>query len=101
MNRKDILKGLCIAAVLVLFVLLTDGIGAKGAREESALVEQAVRRAALTCYAVEGAYPEDLEYLREHYHLAYNEDRYFVTYEAFAWNQFPDIYVTERGTVKH
>ena len=38
-----------------------------------------------------------LQYLREHFHLAYDEDRYFVTYEAFAPNIIPTIYVTERG----
>ena len=27
----------------------------------------------------------------------YNESRYFITYDAFASNRIPDIYVTERG----
>ena len=30
------------------------------------LAEQAVRRAAVSCYAVEGAYPESYAYLKEH-----------------------------------
>ena len=53
--------------------------------------------AAVTCYAVEGMYPDSVDYLREHYQLSYDESRYFVTYEAFASNRIPDIYVTERG----
>ena len=40
-------------------------------------------------------------YLREHYHLAYDESRYLITYEAFASNMIPDIWVTERGAVLH
>ncbi len=100
MNRRDIIRILILAAVLVLAVRLADRIGYSGARQETELVREAVRRATLTCYAVEGSYPESLDYLRENYHLAYNEERYFVTYDSFAWNQFPDIYVTERGTVK-
>ena len=55
----------------------------------------AVQNAALTCYAVEGAYPDDVEYLRTHYGLAYDQDRYMVRYSAFASNLLPEIYVTE------
>ena len=62
-----------------------------------AAVRDAVRNAALTCYAVEGAYPEDLQYLRDHYGLAYDASRYKVTYDAFASNLLPDIYVVEVG----
>ncbi len=58
-------------------------------------VVDAVHYAALTCYAVEGAYPNDLEYLRSHYGLAYDQDRYMVRYSPFASNLMPDISVIE------
>ena len=57
----------------------------------------AVKNAVLTCYAVEGTYPESLEYLREHYKLAYNTERFVVEYDAFASNVMPEIVVRERG----
>ncbi len=97
MNRRDVLKLLALAAVLVLAVLLVNRIDTAQTRAESDIVRDAVKTAALTCYAVEGAYPDTVEYLREHYQLAYDEDRYLITYEAFASNLIPDIYVTERG----
>ena len=97
MNRRDIAKVGVIAAVLILAVLLTSRIGSVHTKEEAAMVKDAIRKATLTCYAVEGAYPDDMEYLREHYHLAYDEERFLVTYNAFASNRFPDIYVVERG----
>ena len=62
---------------------------------QTQFVYDAVHNAALTCYAVEGAYPDDLEYLRTHYGLAYDQDRYMVRYSAFASNLLPEIYVTE------
>ena len=65
---------------------------------ETDLVRSAALNAALTCYAVEGAYPESLDYLTRHYGLRYDEDAYFVQYEAFASNQLPDIRVLERGS---
>ena len=97
MNRRDVIRLLAIAAVLVAAVLLVNRIGTAQETAETEIVRNAVKNAALTCYAVEGAYPDDLEYLRENYQLAYNEDQYFVTYEAFASNRIPDIWVTERG----
>ena len=97
MSRKDIVKIVLIAAVLVLAVVLTGRISNSQQSAESEIVRQSIKDAAINCYAVEGAYPDDLEYLRENYMLAYNEDRYFVTYNAFSSNHIPDIYVTERG----
>ena len=85
--------------MLVLAVVLVNRIDFAQNSAETDLVRDAVRSAAVTCYAVEGAYPDSVDYLREHYHLAYDESRYFVTYEAFASNRIPDIYVTERGAV--
>ena len=110
MNKRDLIKLLTIAAVLVLAVLLVTRIDRAQDSAETELVYNAIKNAALTCYAVEGAYPVDeinedgypvpgtaLQYLREHYHLAYDEEQYFVTYESFAYNVFPTIFVTERG----
>ena len=64
---------------------------------EFQLVREAVKNAAVTCYAVEGAYPSNLEYLRDHYGLAYDDDRYIVAYHAFSSNILPEIQVLERG----
>lgn len=97
MNRKDVIKLLLIAAVLVGAVFLVNRISSAQETAETEIVRNAVKNAALTCYAVEGAYPDDIEYLREHYRLAYDEDRYLITYDAFASNMIPDIWVTEKG----
>ena len=98
MNRRDWIKLLAIVAVLAAAVLLVNRIDTAQDSAETDIVRDAVKNAALTCYAVEGAYPDSVEYLREHYHLAYDEDRYFITYDAFASNMIPDIWVTERGS---
>lgn len=88
------------AAVFALvFALVLFGLrGAGGAVDKSGLreAEQAVRRAAVTCYALEGAYPESYDYLKAHYGVRVNEARYAVHYSVFASNLMPDITVTER-----
>lgn len=97
MNKRDILKLAAIVAMIAVMVMVFGRVGSVEGREENETVREAIKNAALTCYAVEGAYPDSIEYLHEHYQLAYNEDQYFVTYESFASNRLPDIWVTERG----
>lgn len=58
-------------------------------------LEEAVRRAAVACYAAEGAYAPSVEYLEEHYFLSVDETHYIVHYEVFADNILPDITVME------
>ena len=97
MNRRDWIKLLSIELVLAAAMLLVNRIDTAQDAAETDIVRDAVKNAALTCYAVEGAYPDSVQYLREHYHLAYDEDRYMITYDAFASNMIPDIWVTEVG----
>ena len=97
MNRRDWIKLLSIVLVLAAAVLLVNRIDTAQDAAETDIVRDAVKNAALTCYAVEGAYPDSVEYLREHYRLAYDENRYLITYDAFASNMIPDIWVTEVG----
>ena len=99
LTRKDIGAIALFLALIIAFVLLVNSITVKGGSQELEMVRDAVKNAALTCYAVEGTYPADLEYLRDHYQLSYNEDRYIVYYEAFASNLMPSIQVAERGAM--
>ena len=88
------LAPLCLALCLV---TATDRIGTGQAEEELRQVEQAVRRSAVACYAAEGAYPPDLDHLREDYGLQVNEKRYLVDYTVFAENLMPEITVLRNG----
>lgn len=53
----------------------------------------AIVRSAVQCYAVEGAYPESLDYIREHYGITWNTDKYLVNYEIIGSNLMPDVTV--------
>ena len=93
--RKEITIVLLMLLVLVGVWLLVSRVGTSSDNAQTQFVTDAVQNAALTYYAVEGAYPDDVEYLRTHYGLAYDQDRYMVRYSAFASNLLPEIYVTE------
>ena len=88
------LPGLLVLVVL-LAVFSTSASKMSGSSEERArqIAEDAVRRAAVTCYAVEGCYPESYAYLCEHYNVRVDSDRFLVYYSVFASNIMPEIEV--------
>ena len=96
--KREIAIVLLMVLALCGVWMLVNRVGSSSGAAQTEFVTEAVHNAALTCYAVEGAYPTNLEYLRSHYGLAYDQSRYFVTYSAFASNPLPDIYVTEVRT---
>ena len=51
----------------------------------------------MACYAAEGFYPPNLDYLKDRYGLQIDEKRYTVRYTAFAENLMPDITVLENA----
>lgn len=60
------------------------------------LLRQSARRAVVQCYAIEGTYPDSVEYLEKRYGLDYNHDKYFIDYEVFASNVMPNVEVYEK-----
>ena len=98
-NRKNIAAGAALVALIVGFLILISAITTTSDSQETQLVYDAVKNAALTCYAAEGSYPENLQYLRDHYKLAYNQEKFVVEYDAFASNLMPTINVLERGNI--
>ena len=78
-----------------LCLIFSDG-GRNLDDSSAAAIREAVQRSALQCYAVEGAYPPDLQYLEENYGLQVNKQDFYVTYDAFASNLPPTVRVTRR-----
>lgn len=60
-------------------------------------LEKALRRGILECYALEGRYPESLDYLIDHYHIIYNEDDFDIQYEIFASNIMPTVTIIDKN----
>ena len=88
-----------VAVILIFFLASINNLG-KGKNEEGKVqLEQALKRCAVTCYATEGIYPPDVEYMKEHYGIQV-DDRYLVRYEIFAENLMPDITVLEKRDEK-
>ena len=82
--------------VLLCFLTAVKHLDAGQRDEGKHRLEEALHRAAAACYAAEGVYPPNLDYLLERYGIRYAEDYYTVLYQPVASNLMPDITVLER-----
>ena len=105
-DRTSLTPGRLLRRALAALTLATAlalgcgwGLGRVGAdlgSQGAEALRKAVLRSAVQCYTVEGYYPEDLNYLTDHYGLQINHDRYIVAYEAFASNLPPQVTVLQK-----
>ncbi|MDO5349306.1 MAG: hypothetical protein Q4E86_05120 [Lachnospiraceae bacterium] len=98
-NKKNISGvGFCLSVLLFLLVIgaFLNGASAfsgKARSEGDVTLKNAISRATVQCYAIEGRYPPSVEYLEEHYGIQIDRRRYHVFYEGFASNIMPEITV--------
>ncbi|MCP1102363.1 hypothetical protein M2454_001029 [Aequitasia blattaphilus] len=85
---------------LLLFIMITGGFiylissaSSRSSTEELDTLYQAISRATTQCYAIEGSYPQDLQYLKDQYNITYDESRFVVHYQVMAQNILPKITV--------
>jgi len=95
-------KGLAVTvvvfvAVILLFSSLMGRTEETANREQTSLLEAAIRNAAVTSYATEGKYPATLEEIVQTYGVVIDHDRFYVRYDVFGTNIMPDIYVIVKG----
>lgn len=74
-----------------------NNVSATTEKEQLNSMRKAVTSAVVQCYAIEGQYPPTIDYVREHYGLSVDEDRYIVDYQIFASNIMPDILVLPKN----
>lgn len=86
---------LCLVAVCVIGLSVWGLWGISGQIDESQLtfLQNAIRRSAVQCYAIEGSFPRDISYLEDHYGLTLDRDRFIFHYEYRWGNQVPRINV--------
>lgn len=92
------------AMVLIVVVLIVSAIRLLGSADNMAESEQtrglerAIHNAVVSCYAIEGRYPDSLEKIQSEYGVIVDEEKFDVTYEAsFAANMMPTVIVELKG----
>ena len=101
---KTVLKLLRVAGIPVvmlaaalLFASVTASMDSDRSDHDREKLEETLNRAAVACYAIEGAYPPSVEYLEENYRVRIDDERYTVKYELYASNLMPSITVLENN----
>lgn len=94
---------LLTAALLVLTVALLSGYLAsleeRTTKRQIAQLQEAITRASVTCFAVEGRYPPSLSYLEDHYGITVDGARCTVYFSFFADNVMPTVRVYAKEDV--
>ncbi len=96
----EILFPVVVTVLLLFFLSALNHLQAGRGEEGKEQLEQALKRCAITCYATEGIYPPDVDYMKEHYGIRIDEEQYVVIYDVFAENLMPDITVLEKADEK-
>ena len=97
-KRGFLIRLLPTVLLLIVAVLAVWGIAQTAEASRKTELEQAyesIRRAVVTCYAIEGRYPQSYEYCKEHYGVHIDEEKYTVIYTVFASNLMPDVTILE------
>ena len=91
--RGFILSAVAMAAAVVLFGMFSLGFAGRTGDKDHETLRNAIARASVQCYAIEGRYPPSVEYLEENYGVQIDRRKYNVFYNGFASNVMPEITV--------
>ncbi len=105
-NKPDLLKRIfngqtmslfVFAAVIAAFIIGINAVSNSTLTDDRTLLEKAVTKDIVHCYAVEGVYPPSLKYIEDHYGLTYDHDKYIVSYESIGSNIMPSVMIIEKN----
>ena len=86
---------LLIGFIVIYLIYAMVKFGGGNAERQTESVEKIINKALLQCYALEGYYPTDLEYVQK-YGVVFNNDKYIYWYEWFGDSFPPAVKVLEK-----
>ena len=92
-NNFKFISVIIIIVLIVYMYIAVDNAQRKSDEESYNILSDAIMRSAVQCYAIEGFYPPDIEYLENNYGLLVDHNKYFVSYSVFASNIIPEVQV--------
>ena len=92
-NASKFISVIIIIMLIVYLYMAVDNAERKSNEESYKTLSDAIMRSAVQCYAIEGFYPPDINYLENNYGLLVDHNKYFVSYNVFASNIIPDVQV--------
>lgn len=96
-KTKGYISFVIFVAIIAILFFAVFSLSDISQTSDTELLYKAINRAVVSCYAIEGRYPESLDYLIEKYGVIINDDRYLVHYEVFASNVKPSVRIIIKG----
>lgn len=87
---------LLMAVILVASFQAVQNVAMDRNEDRSKAIETVLLQAAVQCYALEGSYPQNLEYLKENYGIILDDAHYYYFYDIQGANIAPKIAVIKR-----
>ena len=89
---------LFFVVVIAVFIIGITRISSNNEKDGRQILESALDKDIVHCYAVEGYYPPSLDYIEEHYGLTYDKDKYLIDYESIGNNIMPNVTILEKSS---
>jgi len=92
--KKSKFKILYLAIFLCFIIFLyiaVNNVKDSSDVEKYNVLNDALSRGIVQCYAIEGFYPPNIEYLENNYGLVINHKEYSISYNIFASNIMPEF----------
>lgn len=83
--------------VLLGFLISIKKASVFSSEQNLEVIEKTINEAIVSCYSIEGKYPDSLEYLETNYNLYINHEKYLVDYDIFASNIMPEVVVIDKA----
>lgn len=94
--KNNLFATVLFAGVIVLMVIGFEQTAEKRRVQSIQSANESIMRAIVTCYAIEGSYPESYEYIKENYGVYINENKLSVFYSVFGSNIMPSVRIIEK-----
>ena len=91
--RAGLLPIIFTVIIMVMVVYGLQQTSESSSAEGLRILEDSLRRAVVMNYAIEGRYPESIEYIERNFGIHIDRTRYAVHYRVFASNILPEITV--------
>lgn len=97
-KKKKFISGPVFGVLLfvfcfVFFLIAIANVSDEVDENEITALENAIDKAVSTCYAIEGAYPENIEYIEDNYGVVIDHKKFLVVYDILGPNVRPSVMV--------
>ncbi len=94
--RRILIAFVIAAAAVILIAVIFIRSDLDMNRQAIESLRQSVTEACVQCYAIEGTYPVDINYLEQYYGVHYDGSKYEVSLDAGSDNDLPAVQITLR-----